>query len=307
VRFPLSRPSIAPYADRVARDSRSGEVGVTFLGTSSVLVRDARTALLVDGFFTRPSLWKVATSKIGPDRPTIDACLSRAGIDTLDAVLCAHSHYDHALDSPVIARILDAPLIGSASTMNLGRGQGLPERLLLRARDNQTLVFGDFEVTLVEGTHSPGDIAPGGIDIPLTPPARYRAWRSGECYSIVLRHPAGTLLVHASANYVPGRLAGHRADTVYLGIGTLGRQTDRFRQEYWHEVVRTTGASAVVPIHWDDFTRPLDRPLRAMPYLMDDIRPALEFLIGQCERDGIAFAMPTSWRQIDPFALLSPM
>jgi L-ascorbate metabolism protein UlaG (beta-lactamase superfamily) len=27
----------------------------------------------------------------------------------------------------------------------------------------------------------------------------------------------------------------------------------------------------VVPIHWDDFFEPLDRPLRAMPYLVDRV------------------------------------
>lgn len=305
MRLPLSRPSMEPYASwaQPAGEARSGVVRTTFLGTSSVLVRDGRTTLLVDGFFTRPSLLRVAAGRIGPDRRIIDACLSRARVDSLDAVLCAHSHYDHALDSPVIAHAHDAPLIGSESTMNLGRGHGLPERLLLLAGDGETFRFGDFEVTLVHGLHSPGDVAPGGIEAPFAPPARYTAWRSGQSYSIFFKHPSGTLLVHASANHLPGKLAAHSADTVYLSIGTLGRRPDEFRQDYWREVVSATGASAVLPVHWDDFMTPLDRPLRAMPYFMDDLRPAMDFLIRQCGNEGIAFALPGPWQEIDPFAL----
>lgn len=306
MKLPLSRASMGPYASWTppARTSfRPGAVRATFLGTSSVLIRDGATSLLVDGFFTRPSLVRVVTTRIGPDRRIIDACLARAGIDSLDAVLCAHSHYDHALDSPVIAKIFDAPLIGSESTVNLGRGYGLPENLLVTARDGETFVFGDFEVTLVEGLHSPGDIASGGIDVPFAPPARYRAWRSGQCYSMFFKHPFGTLGVQASANYVPGKLADHSADTVYLSIGRLGGQSERFRQEYWHEVIHATGASTVLPVHWDDFMAPLDRPLRTMRSFMDDIPPAMDFVIEQCRREGLTFALPGPWQEIDPFDL----
>lgn len=283
-------------------DRRSGPVRTTFLGTSTVLIRDDRTALLVDGFFSRPSLRRVATTRIGPDRKIVDACLARAGIDSLDAVICAHAHYDHALDAPLIAARFDAPLIGSESTMNLGRGHGLAERLLRPARDEQTFVFGDFDVTVISGPHSPGDVAPGGIDAPLTPPARYRAWRSDDCYSIFFGHPTGTVHVHASANYVAGKLEGRQADTVYLSVGKLGGQSERFRSEYWSNIVTATGATTVLPVHWDDFFVPLDRPLRPMRHVMDDVTSALDFVVDRSRRDGLYTAIPAAWQEIDPFA-----
>ena len=36
--------------------------------------------------------------------------------------------------------------------------------------------------------------------------------------------------------------------------------------DYWTETVRAVGARRVVLIHWDDFFRPLSKPLRALPY-----------------------------------------
>ncbi|WP_208106882.1 MBL fold metallo-hydrolase, partial [Streptomyces sp. GC420] len=236
---------------------------VVYFGTSSVLIRDGRTSLLVDGFFSRPALRRVLFGRIGPDRELIEACLARAGVASLDAVLCAHSHYDHALDAPVIARKFDVPLVGSQSTANVGRGYGLPARLLHIAGDGETLTFGDFEVTFVTGLHSPGDRAPGTIDTAVVPPARARAWKTGAAYSLFFRHPLGTLLVHASANWAPGRLDGYHADAVYLGIGQLGVREEEFRRRYWQEVVRATGARTVYPVHWDDMVTPLlTHPLR---------------------------------------------
>ena len=34
---------------------------------------------------------------------------------------------------------------------------------------------------------------------------------------------------------------------------------------YLAEVADAVGATRIVPVHWDDFTRPLDEPLRPMP------------------------------------------
>ncbi|MDT9592014.1 hypothetical protein RDV89_02980 [Nocardioides zeae] len=126
--------------------------------------------------------------------------------------------------------------------------------------------------------------------------------RTGDCYSFHVEHPAGTLLVHPSANYLPGVLTAHPADTVYLGIGALGKQPPAFREAYWKEVVAATGATRVVAIHWDNFTRSLDRPLQALPPRFDDVHTSLEFLSERCADSGIALVLPRLWGPADPFA-----
>jgi L-ascorbate metabolism protein UlaG (beta-lactamase superfamily) len=280
----------------------SGGVSGLFLGTSSVLLRDGDTALLTDGFFTRPGWLRVGLGRIAPDRQVIDACLARAGVGSLAAVVCVHSHYDHAMDAPVIAERLGAPLVGSRSTANIGRGHGLPDALLRTVDDGESLRFGDFEVTFVVGVHCPGDLAPGTIDAPLASPARAKAYRTGEAYSVFFRHPLGTVLVQGSAGFVPGRLEGHRADIVYLGIGQLGRQTDEFRHRYWEETVTATGARTVIPIHWDDFTTPLlTRPLRPFPYFADDFGISMDFLVERSRRDDVRLVLPALWQDMTLF------
>ncbi len=82
----------------------------------------------------------------------------------------------------------------------------------------------------------------------------------------------------AALAFVPGALAGQRAEVVYLGVGQLGLQPERYLVDYWTETVRTVGARRVVLIHWDDFFRPADRPLRALPYAGDDLDVSMRVL-----------------------------
>jgi L-ascorbate metabolism protein UlaG (beta-lactamase superfamily) len=277
---------------------------VTWLGVSTLLLDDGETALMTDGFFTRPGLLRCAT-RIAPDERVVRACLTRLGVTRLAAVVCAHSHYDHALDAPLVCRLTDARLVGSESTANIGRGGGLPEERLSVPAEGEPLEFGAFTVTLIESPHSPGDRFPGTVDRPLVPPARLRAWATGTSYSIHVRHHGRPLLVHASANYRPGALAGVEAETVYLGIGALGRQSPEFRSAYWDEVVACTGARRVVPVHWDDFLRPLDRPLVPLPHLADDFGTSMDFLLDRAADTGVDVALPVAWRAADPFAELT--
>jgi len=109
-------------------------------------------------------------------------------------------------------------------------------------------------------------------------------------------------LIQGSAGFVKGLLAGRRADVVYLGVGQLGLQPERYFVDYWTETVRAVGARRVVLIHWDDFFRPLSKPLRALPYAGDDLDVSLRTLSKLAEQDGIALDMPTVWRREDPWA-----
>lgn len=75
---------------------------------------------------------------------------------------------------------------------------------------------------------------------------------------------------------------------VFLGIGGLGKQPEDFTRSYWNEVVTKTKAKLVIPIHWDNFGRSLDEPLRPLPYFMDDMRRSMAVLQDLAKSDGAA-------------------
>jgi L-ascorbate metabolism protein UlaG (beta-lactamase superfamily) len=306
MRLKLGRPDLADYADYFDQPAATdaSPLTVTWAGVTTLLVDDGESALMTDGFFSRPGLLTVGTRALSPSQPRIDGCLARLGVDRLEAVMPVHTHFDHAMDSAVVADRTGAAIVGGTSAAQIGRGGGLPEDRLVVVPPGSPLPFGSFDVTLVEGHHCPPDRFPGAITAPVVPPVKAAAYQCGEAWSILIHHrPTDRrLLIVGSAGYVPGALAGHRADVVYLGIGQLGLQPESYLVEYWSEAVRAVGARRVVLIHWDDFFRPLHEPLRALPYAGDDLDVSMRVLSRLAREDGLPLHLPTLWERADPWA-----
>ncbi len=252
---PLRERTIAPSAPVAAPTVR-----VTWLGTAGVRVDDGWTALLIDPFVTRVGVGAIVFGKgltTDPEQAAI--------VDTRDvaAVLVTHSHYDHLVDAPYFAEQADAELLGSLSTVNVGRVAGLPESRLVAVEPGQPRIYGDFTVTFVESLHGPALFGrvpfPGAIEPRIELPASASEYKMGGAYGIVIEHPAGTIVHHASASWIDGMYEGVQADVVLLGLAGRDDTTD-----YLAHVVDATGAKRVIPIHWDNFFRGFDEPLKAI-------------------------------------------
>ena len=303
MRLKAGRPDIDDYAryfDLPPADPAAAPT-VTWAGVTTLLITDGMSAVLTDGFFSRPSLLQVGLGRIAPSQPRIDGCLGRLGVRSLDAVLPVHTHFDHAMDSAVVAQRTGATLVGGASAAHVGHR--LPADRVVVATPGEPMRLGAFDVTLIVGDHCPPDRFPGVIDAPVDPPVRASVYRCGEAWSTMVAHrPSGRrMLVVGSAGFVAGALVGQRAEVVYLGIGQLGLQPERYLLDYWAETVRTVGARRVVLIHWDDFFRPLDRPLRALPFAADDLDASMRTLSALAAEDGVELHLPTLWQPTDPW------
>jgi L-ascorbate metabolism protein UlaG (beta-lactamase superfamily) len=306
MRLKFGRPdlgALSDYFDAPAGDADS-DLTVTWLGVSTLLIDDGTTALMTDGFFSRPSSVEVGLRRLRPSESRISECLARAGVSRLAAVLPVHTHFDHALDSAVVAARTGACVVGGESAANIARGQGLATDRIVVAEPGMELTFGSFTVTLIESHHCPPDRFPGVISAPVVPPVRASAFRCGEAWSTLIEHrPTGRrLLVQGSAGFRLRALADQRAEVVYLGVGQLGVQDSDYIEQYWEQTVRAVGARRVVLIHWDDFFRPLTEPLRALPYAGDDLDVTMRVLTALAGADGVAIHLPRLWQRCDPWA-----
>jgi L-ascorbate metabolism protein UlaG (beta-lactamase superfamily) len=305
MRLKLGRPDLAAYTRYFDQPAAApgAPLTVTWAGVTTMLVSDGSSALLTDGFFSRPSLLAVGLGRLTPALPRIDGCLHRLGIDRLDAMLPVHTHFDHAMDSASVAARTGAQLVGGTSAAHIGRGGGLPDSQLTVATPGEPITLGAFDVTLFTGHHCPPDRFPGTITAPVVPPVRASAYKCGEAWSTHIHHRSSgrSLLAVGSAGFVPGALAGQRAEVVYLGIGQLGLQPEKYLVDYWNETVRTVGARRVVLTHWDDFFRPLHEPLRALPYAGDDLDVSMRVLSRLAADDGVPLHLPTLWQPADPW------
>lgn len=273
--------------DWVPESSASAPQGLTlmWLGAAGVYVNDGDKALLIDPFFTRPPLSRIVFGKLEPDPERIRAALERAGIDELDAVIVTHAHFDHALDAPWLADHFNALLLGSPSTANLARGQGLAEALIREVDDNAPLHIGEFRLRFPRSNHVP--LPPllarlSGVDRdierPLTLPARAPDFREGHHRAVHLAHPRGKVLVQASAGHEPGALSGLNTDLVLTSIAGLGKQSRKYRREFVQHGLEAGQPEWILPMDWDHFAHPVSEDVSPPPLLLGNVRGSLRAL-----------------------------
>ncbi len=271
------RPNV-PHLEKYAyhSDSRPGGESLTvqFIGNTNVLFSDGETAILTDGFFTRPSITKVLWGEIEPDREVIQNCLEKAGIEKLDAVIPVHSHFDHAMDSPIVAQLTNAKLIGSESTMHIARGLGFQEDQMVVAESGVPMQIGSMKVTLVQGKHWPYPdkelsdmLLNREIEEPLFPPVNAMAYKEGASYTIIIEHPEATLAIHGSAGFIPNILDDHDVDILFLGLAGLETMDEQYNNDYQTHVTDALNPEVIVPIHWDDFFVPLKKGIKSRSLL----------------------------------------
>jgi len=268
----LSEIDWQPYPEY---ESRPGAVTVIWLGVSTLLFDDGDTQVLIDGFFSRPSVADIVFSaNVRSDAAQVNMVLDEYQMRRLAAIIPVHSHFDHAMDIGAIANRSSASIIGSETTANIARGAGVPEDQIVIAESGSEYSFGDFSVRIIDSSHAPlgwGASVPysGTIDAPLELPAPVSAWREGNSYSIVIMHPQGTTVIQGSAGFRPGALDNVDADVVMLGAFGLENFGRNYTEQYWLSMVTSTGAKRVIPIHFDDYTRPFGQ-IELSPRILDN-------------------------------------
>ena len=251
-------------------------VTVTWLGVTTLLFDDGDTQILVDGFFSRPSLADVLFDvPVSSHAAQINYVMDEFDMRRLAAIIPCHSHYDHAMDIGALANRSSASILGSTSSAQVARGAGVPEDQIIVTADAEPYQFGNFTVRLIPSRHAPigwsgTTPAAGSIDEPLRQPAAVSAWREGQSYTVVIEHPLGTTIVQGSAGFIDGSLAGTKADVVMLGVFGLEGLGADYAQRYWRELVTSTGATRVFPIHFDDPTLPFG-DIQPTPRVLQDL------------------------------------
>lgn len=293
----------------VATATLTETVTVTWLGVTTLLFDDGETQILIDGFFSRPTLMDVLLRRdIDNDAAGINYALNEFRMRRLAAIIPVHSHFDHAMDVGAIANRSSASVLGSESTAQIARGAGVPEDQIEIAVEYQKYQFGKFGVTLRPSAHAPvgwrGTVPLDGvIDEPLQMPQPISAFRAGKSYSIVIEHPKGTALVHGSAGYLEDELRDVAADVVLLGVAQLTLVGKEYAQACWQNTVTITGAHAVYALHFDDFTAPFGE-IAPWPKMLGNVATSVRWL--QEFRDqsdqGTAVFMPEFGKPIAIFS-----
>jgi L-ascorbate metabolism protein UlaG (beta-lactamase superfamily) len=271
------RPESIAFADGALGPGLS-PVRVQWLGTAGFAITHGDHTVLIDPYLTRASLARCALGTIAPDEATVRRYAPRA-----DAIVVGHTHFDHALDAPLLAKLTGATVFGSRSAVTLCRAQGVPEAQVdcVEREAGGAAVqreVGPFRLRFVPSAHSrfffgrvpaAGEIADCD-DVPL----RIGDYRCGAVFGVEIAVAGKTIFHLGSAELVDAKLDAKNVDLVLMCVA--GWTASRDLPE---RVARLLSPGAVLLSHWDDFFRPLDRPARALPAmqfpkLVDRLRAA---------------------------------
>ncbi|HWW19075.1 MAG TPA: MBL fold metallo-hydrolase [Candidatus Saccharimonadales bacterium] len=274
-------------------DGKTSRVILTWLGTAGWQITDGTTVILIDPYIsrifgpqppgrtpytraagdTRPEYgWKdVAT----PDAAAIDAHLPRA-----DFVLVTHTHYDHVLDVPTIARKTQATVIGTESTENVLRAYSVPEEQLITVRGGEDYEFGSFSLKVIPSLHSPLDrkhyfssaTAPANLKAPLTLEQMHP---EGGTLAYLIRFRGHQILAFGGMNYIEREMQGLEPDVVVVGAAASRKEL----YDYTGRLMRALHFPALVlPTHWDNFTAPYGAsqqgPIEAVGSFVQEMKAA---------------------------------
>ncbi len=280
------RPSLGLIdwpAPSIASAANSDAVTVTWLGVTTLLFDDGETQILIDGFFSRPTVADILLRlPVDNDAPKINYAMNEFRMRRLAAIIPVHSHFDHVMDVGAIANRSSASILGSESTAQVARGAGVPEDQITVVGPDDSFEFGNFRVTLRPVGHAPigwrGSVPLDGVIAePLSPPQPISAWRMGGSFTVIIEHPQGTALIQGSAAYRKYRLQDIAADVVFLGVSQLNSLGRNYAELYWQHTVTATGSHSVYPIHFDDFTQPFGEVVLP-PKFIDNFETTAEWL-----------------------------
>jgi len=260
---------------------------IEWLGVSGYRLSAEGKTLFIDPYLSRVPFSELLRRRAAlPDPAALDRFVRAPG--EVVGVLVGHTHFDHAVDAPAIARRFGCKAYGSDSLLRLMALHGLAESTV-EAEPYRTYELGPFEVSFTPSVHSKlllglavpydGDLTCEHLDA-LSP----AAYRCGQVWGISIK-VAGTHLYHqGSANLIDDAIQVRDVDVFLAGIA--GRS---FTDDYWQRIIPRLDPKVVVPTHYDNFFRPLGQRLE----FVSDVRLAgLPDEIGAVSADARLTALP---------------
>lgn len=195
------------------------------------------------------------------------------------------------MDAPYIAAKTGAVIYGSSSALNVARGGDIPEEKLVQFEAGCTYEVGSYRITVIPSIHSKPTILNNDlgqtIDEPLHQPSKLRNYKEGGSYDFYMEAEGKKIMIRPSFNYIEGQMDGYQADVLFLGVAGLQKANPETEQRFFEETAGKLGPKLIIPVHWDNFFSPLNKPVRGMPCLIEKTDVVFYKLGRYCEEKGI--------------------
>ena len=227
-----------------------------WLGVSGYRITFERQTLFVDPYVSRVPFASLVRNRTAlPDPAMLDRFIDPAG--NVAGVLVGHTHFDHVVDAPAIAKRHGCKAYGSDSLVTLMGLHGLADRAV-SVEPYRTYELGPFAVSFTPSRHSRLLL---GLAVPMDGELTCdhveglcpRAYRCGQVWGIRIEVAGVSFYHQGSADLDDDAIRPAPVD--YMLAGIAGRS---FTRHYWERILPKLEPRTIVPTHYDDFWKPLD-------------------------------------------------
>jgi L-ascorbate metabolism protein UlaG (beta-lactamase superfamily) len=233
-----------------ARAQPAAPIELTYLGVAGFQISAAGKTVLVDPYFSRPD-FSDGNARIVPDA----AAIAKHAPATADLVAIAHSHVDHLLDAPEVAKRTGAQLMGSDSTVRVGKASGVADDKLIQIKGGEDYAFDGFSVRVIPSLHSAisdKHAVHRAIAEPVTLPLTFSQYEEGGSFAYYVRVGGHEVYVQSSANFIEREVTGLRP-TIAVIAGGLREHI----HDYTCRLLTALGKPPIViATHFDDWQKP---------------------------------------------------
>ncbi len=202
--------------------------------------------LLIDPYLSRISLLKFLFGKVQPDERKIFSRIIDA-----NALLVTHSHFDHLMDVPVIAKKYNSTVYGSPNTCALLERLEVPPAQIQEVAPKDEFTTGPFHIQVIKSSHPFVPFSKtASLPKPSKPPQRALDFGMDSQFAYRISIGQNTLLTD------PGIKVGKDVIDI-LFISTL------HGTRVVHHILKTLNAAVIIPIHWDNYFKALPASLKA--------------------------------------------
>ena len=255
-----------PTAAPTPTARRKGAVSFRWWGTAGWRIDIGDRTVLVDPYLSRIDTG-LFTGAFKPETPlTVRTDVIDPRVDRAMTVLVTHTHWDHFMDVPYIAKRTGARVFGTLTAYHLGLAYGLPSTQLSPVKGGEVLDFGDHSVEVVGSLHSRNpsySVAFPGVRVTPPPqPATIADLPEGDTLGYLLRVDGGPSVYFTGASDVAERnLTGLAPD-----VAMVAMQNATTTGDYLPRLLAGLDyPKVVVPVHCDNFETALQNPPPVAP------------------------------------------
>jgi hypothetical protein len=260
-------------------------LSIKFLGNTTLAIEDNNSGIIIDGFLTRPCLAKLFFGSVRSEPDIVNPILCRAGISKkTQAIIPLHSHFDHILDAPYLAKELDACIVADKVARVISKREEplkFCEKNIELGDDNY--LYGEFHFRVIDGVHLDNGFVARQIaelndkgehdsinvnnSIDFSKSQRASSYKEGRTINVFVEHKKNAFKIFIVSGSFDSEdkvsiESFNEADVVFMSVPLMNK---RKNTSFYNLVEKLLNKPAmnkekswkkkIVPFHWDNLSR----------------------------------------------------